>query len=78
MEKSEFENKINGLLKKVDSMSEMLKIEEVIKNVLVMFFFVVLNYNVFDFIEFVFEYIVDFGSKKGECVDYVVVINGEV
>lgn len=78
MEKSEFENKINGLSKKVDSMSEMLKTEEATKNALVMPFFAALNYNVFDPTEFVPEYTADFGSKKGERVDYAVVINGEV
>ncbi len=78
MEKSEFANKIKNLATQVEQYEGKLNTEEATKNALIMPFFASLGYNVFDPTEFVPEFTADFGSKKGERVDYAIVINGEV
>lgn len=51
--------------------------EEATKNALVMPFFSTLGYDVFDTNEFMPEFICDFGTKKGEKIDYAVLKDGE-
>lgn len=50
--------------------------EEATKTSLVMPFFQILGYDIFNPIEFVPEYTADVGIKKGEKVDYAVLRNG--
>jgi len=51
--------------------------EEATKTALIMPFFSLLGYDVFNPNEFVPEYISDIGTKKGEKIDYAIVKNGE-
>ncbi|GAX06846.1 prophage protein [Secundilactobacillus pentosiphilus] len=78
MDKNEFASKLKALSEQVDSFEGQLNTEEATKNALIMPFFANLGYNVFNPTEFVPEFTADFGSKKGERVDYAIVINDEV
>lgn len=51
--------------------------EEQTKNSFVMPFFMALGYDIFDSDEFVPEYTADFGTKRGEKVDYAICLNGQ-
>lgn len=51
--------------------------EEQTKNALIMPFFQTLGWDVFNPLEFVPEYTADFGIKKGEKVDYAIIVNGD-
>ena len=55
---------------------EHLGTEEATKHSLVMPFMEMMGYNIYDPTEVVPEFTVDFGNKKGEKVDYALVING--
>jgi hypothetical protein len=55
---------------------EIIKTEEATKNALVMPFINALGYNVFDPSEVVPEFTADVGNKKGEKVDYAIMIDG--
>lgn len=63
------------LLAMSDSFPDMT--EEATKNALIMPFFTILGYDVFDPQEFVPEFVCDVGTKKGEKIDYAVMDNGE-
>lgn len=78
MEKAELATKLKKLSDQVEQFQDKLSTEEATKNALIMPFFAALNYNVFDPTEFVPEYTADFGSKKGERVDYAIILNDEV
>jgi len=54
-----------------------LETEEATKNALVMPFIGTLGYNVFDPTEVVPEFTADFGTKKGEKVDYAIIRDGK-
>lgn len=78
MDKSEFSTKLKKLADQVNQFAGKLNTEEATKNALIMPFFAALGYNVFDPTEFVPEFTADFGSKKGERVDYAITLNDEV
>lgn len=78
MDKSEFATKLKKISEQVVQFANKLNTEEATKNALIMPFFAALNYNVFDPTEFVPEFTADFGSKKGERVDYAIILNDEV
>lgn len=78
MDKTEFATKLKKLSEQVEQFADKLNTEEATKNALIMPFFASLSYNVFDPTEFVPEFTADFGSKKGERVDYAIVLNDEV
>lgn len=78
MDKNEFEVKIKKLAGTVDEYTDKLNTEEATKNALIMPFFSALGYNVFDPTEFIPEFTADFGSKKGERVDYAIKLNDDV
>lgn len=63
------------IIKLQDSFSEMT--EETTKNAIIMPFFVLLGYDVFNPSEFIPEYTCDVATKKGEKVDYAVLQDGE-
>lgn len=54
-----------------------IKTEEATKTSLIMPFFTLLGYDVFNPNEFIPEFTADVGIKKGEKVDYAILINGE-
>ena len=72
-----FMEKINELSKKVEKIKWNLKTEEATKTSIILPFFQILGYDVFDPCEFVPEYTADAGIKKGEKVDYAIMFNNE-
>ncbi|EPC30767.1 type I restriction endonuclease [Lacticaseibacillus paracasei] len=78
MEKDEFAQKIRTIAKRVDQLKDSLKTEEATKNSIIMPFFQSLGYDIFNPLEFIPEYTADVGIKKGEKVDYAIVINGKL
>ncbi|KRL98729.1 type I restriction enzyme HsdR N-terminal domain-containing protein [Liquorilactobacillus satsumensis] len=75
MEKDQFISNLKNITKRVMQLKDTLKTEEATKTSLIMPFFQALGYDVFNPMEFVPEFIADFGIKKGEKVDYAIVIN---
>lgn len=75
MEKDQFVSNLKNITKRVNQLKDNLKTEEATKTSLIMPFFQALGYDVFNPMEFVPEFIADFGIKKGEKVDYAIVIN---
>ncbi len=74
----EFEEKIKEFSKRVEKLQKSINTEEATKTSLIMPFFSLLGYDVFNPIEFTPEYIADVGIKKGEKVDYAITINNQV
>ncbi|WP_054736542.1 type I restriction endonuclease [Secundilactobacillus similis] len=70
--------KSKALAEQIENFQNKLNTEEATKNALIMPLFSDLGYNVFNPTEFVPEFTADFGSKKGERVDYAIVMNDEV
>lgn len=73
----DFIDEIKQFSKRVDSLKDSLTTEEATKTSLIMPFFALLGYDVFNPDEFVPEYTADVGIKKGEKVDYAILNNGE-
>ncbi|MEG2707597.1 MAG: type I restriction endonuclease [Vagococcus sp.] len=72
LEKLKDDLKVLG--KKVVSLKEVINTEEATKTSLIMPFFNLLGYDIFNPLEFVPEYTADVGIKKGEKVDYAIVL----
>ena len=73
----DFIDEIRQFSKRVDSLKDSLNTEEATKTSLIMPFFSLLGYDVFNPDEFVPEFTADVGIKKGEKVDYAILSNGE-
>ncbi len=73
----EFEANIKQFANRVINLKEQIETEEATKTSLVMPFFNLLGYDIFNPSEFVPEFTADFGTKKGEKVDYAIFINGQ-
>lgn len=73
----EFTEKIKTFAAKVGKLKERVQTEESTKTSLIMPFFQLLGYDVFDPLEFVPEFTADVGIKKGEKVDYAIMIDDE-
>lgn len=73
----DFIDQIKVLAAKIPKLSESIKTEEGTKNALVMPLLNILGYNVFDPTEVVPEYTTDYGTKKGEKVDYAIIKDGK-
>ncbi|MCQ1535851.1 restriction endonuclease [Methanosarcina sp. KYL-1] len=73
----DFIDQIQELAARIPKLRENIKTEEATKNALVMPLINILGYNVFDPTEVVPEYTADFGTKKGEKVDYAVFKEGK-
>ncbi len=67
---------LTRLASRLESQKELLDTEEATKNAVIMPVINALGYNVFDPTEVVPEITADVGVKKGEKVDYAIVING--
>ncbi len=65
------------LATKIPKLSESIKTEEATKNALVLPLLNILGYNVFDPTEVVPEFTTDYGTKKGEKVDYAIMQDGK-
>lgn len=72
-----FEEKIKGYTARLESIVESISTEEATKTSLIMPFFSLLGYDVFNPLEFIPEYTADVGIKKGEKVDYAIMLNNE-
>lgn len=71
------EEKIKNFAARIETMRENINTEEATKTSLIMPFFSLLGYDVFNPLEFIPEYTADVGIKKGEKVDYAIMENGE-
>ena len=74
----DFADQITALASRITKQMEHLKTEEATKNALVLPFINALGYNVFDPTEVIPEFTADVGIKKGEKVDYAIMLDGEV
>lgn len=75
----DFEEKIDKMASKVSKQKDGLATEEATKNALIMPFIAsVLGYDVFDPDEVIPEFVADVGLKKGEKIDYALVLDGDV
>lgn len=74
---SELKEGIKRFKEKYANVYDKLSNEEQTKNALVMPFFQMLGWDVFNPLEFVPEYTADYGIKKGEKVDYAIMVNEE-
>lgn len=73
----DFIDQIKQFSKRVDSLKDNLPTEEATKTSIIMPFFSLLGYDVFNPEEFMPEFTADVGIKKGEKVDYAILSNGE-
>ncbi len=74
----DFDEKLNQFSSRVESLKDQIQTEEATKTALIMPFFQLLGYDIFNPVEFVPEYVTDVGIKKGEKIDYAIFINGEL
>lgn len=72
----DFINQLKQFSKRIESLKDSVSTEEATKTSLIMPFFAMLGYDVFNPAEFVPEYITDVGIKKGEKVDYAIMFDG--
>ena len=72
----EFIGKLREFSARVESLKDQIQTEEATKTALIMPFFQLLGYDIFNPSEFVPEYTADVGIKKGEKIDYAIVLNG--
>lgn len=73
----DFADKLNQFTTLIPSLVERCKTEEATKHSLVMPFINLLGFNVFNPLEVVPEFCADIGIKKGEKIDYAIIINNE-
>lgn len=71
-----FVEQIRGLAKRVETLMPSIGTEEATKTAIVMPFFQILGYDVFNPNEFNPEFTADVGIKKGEKVDYAILLEG--
>lgn len=72
----DFIDQLKQFAKRVDSLKDTIQTEEATKTAIIMPFFSMLGYDVFNPQEFVPEYTADVGIKKGEKVDYAIMKDG--
>lgn len=71
----EFVDKVKQFAARIETLQNNIATEEATKTSIIMPFFQLLGYDVFNPAEFVPEFTADVGIKKGEKVDYAIVIN---
>ena len=74
----EFEEKLKKFIKRIDKLRDSITTEEATKTSLIMPFFNLLGYDVFNPMEFIPEYTADVGIKKGAKVDYAIMLDEQV
>lgn len=72
----DFIDQVKQFAKRVESLKDTIQTEEATKTAIIMPFFAMLGYDVFNPQEFIPEFTADVGIKKGEKVDYAVVDKG--
>lgn len=70
-------DKVKQLSQRVSKMKDNITTEEATKMSLIIPFFQMLGYDVFNPEEFLPEFTADIGIKKGEKVDYAIIVNGK-
>lgn len=70
-------DQLRALASRVAASKDIIQTEEATKNAMIMPFIQLLGYNVFDPLEVTPELIADIGTKKGEKVDYAVLLEGK-
>lgn len=73
----DFTEQLKNYAARVEQMKNNLNTEEATKTSLIMPFFQMLGYDIFNPMEFCPEYTADVGIKKGEKVDYAILDNGD-
>lgn len=73
----DFIDGLEQLVARIKNIRDSITTEEATKTSLIMPFFSLLGYDVFNPLEFMPEYTADVGVKKGEKVDYAIMNNGE-
>ncbi|NRY63840.1 type I restriction endonuclease [Clostridium beijerinckii] len=73
----DFSDKLKQFSARAEMIKTTLQTEEATKTSLVMPFFSLLGYDVFNPMEFIPEFTADFGIKKGEKVDYAIINEGK-
>ena len=73
----DFIDQLKQFSKRVESIKDSIQTEEATKTSIIMPFFAMLGYDVFNPAEFVPEFTADVGIKKGEKVDYAILDNGQ-
>ena len=74
----EFEQKIKDITERIKKLKDSINTEKATRTSLIMPFFSLLGYDVFNPNEFTPEYVADVGIKKGEKVDYAISINNQI
>ena len=73
----EFKDALKNYINRIETLKDTVATEESTKMALIIPFFQILGYDVFNPLEFCPEYIADVGIKKGEKVDYAILIDGK-
>lgn len=73
----DFIDQVKQFSKRVEGMKDTIQTEEATKTSIIMPFFALLGYDVFNPNEFVPEFTADVGIKKGEKVDYAIMKDGQ-
>lgn len=71
----DFMDQIKLFINRVEKLQPQIQIEEATKTSLIMPFFQILGYDVFNPLEFMPEFTADVGIKKGEKVDYAIILD---
>lgn len=74
---ADFADELRALIHRTRDQLQHIQTEEATKNALVMPFIRILGYDVFDPLEVVPEFTADVGVKKGEKVDYALMVDGQ-
>ena len=72
-----FSDELKNFSNRIEHLKDNISTEEATKTSMVLPFFQLLGYDVFNPLEFVPEYIADAGTKKGEKVDYAIIQDNE-
>lgn len=73
----EFKDELKKYTERLETIKDTLQTEEATKMSLIVPFFQLLGYDVFNPLEFCPEYTADIGIKKGEKVDYAILMDNE-
>lgn len=73
----DFNERLAQFIKRVEALQGSIQTEEATKTAIIMPFFSLLGYDVFDPHEFAPEFTADVGIKRGEKVDYAILQDGE-
>ena len=72
----DFKDVVKQLAERVEKLKDNLQTEEATKNALIMPFIQAMGYDVFNPLEVIPEFTCDVGTKKGEKIDYAIMVDG--